>query len=146
MSAAEEEDTNFERRLNEVTAGLQRYIRTHLLERVSRINAITIVDYIEALNTEVNPVNATKEITIVILMQLSEWYKNKKSFREMTRQDIIAFLGRLRKKDDEDVLHHWIGTYNNNVITINRFFKWLYYPLVEPRDIPKPDVIQNVCS
>ena len=53
-AAAEEEDTNFERCLNEVTAGSWRYIRTHLLEQLSRINAITIVDYIEALNIEVN--------------------------------------------------------------------------------------------
>lgn len=50
-----------------------------MLERVSRMNAITIVHYIEAFNIEVNPVNATKEITIVILKQLSEWYEIRNS-------------------------------------------------------------------
>ena len=62
----------------------------------------------------------------------------------MTLDDIIAYLKRLSKSDEKDPLHHWIGTYNNNVITINRFFKWLYYPLVEPSDRQKPPVIQNV--
>jgi hypothetical protein len=87
--SAAEEDTNLERRLNEFTAGLQRSIRTHLLERISRINATTIVDYIEVLKIEVKSVNAINEITIAILKQLYDDMKNKKSFMEMTRFHLL---------------------------------------------------------
>jgi hypothetical protein len=59
------------------------------------------------------------------------------NFKEMSRDDILQFLDRLRKPDDSDSLHHWIETYNNNVIVINRFFKWLYYPLIEPSKRPR---------
>ncbi len=52
------EDHNFERRLDEVTtAGMERYIRKHLLERISRTNASVIIDYIQALKSESNPSN-----------------------------------------------------------------------------------------
>jgi site-specific recombinase XerD len=123
------EDPNFERRLDQVTAGLDSFIRKHLLEKISRANATTILDYIEAYTFESNPKPDSKQVAILTLKQLAEFFASKKSFKEMTRDDILAFLNRLRKTDEEDPLHHWIGTYNNNVVTLNRFFKWLFYPL-----------------
>ena len=138
------EETDFERKLNEATAGLQSYIGDHLLERISRTNASIIVDYVLALKSEVNPSDYYRQTVISNLKHLSEFHKNVKSFKEMTREDIIFFLDTLRKKDWEDELHHWIGTYNHNVITINRFFKWLYDPLAEPNQRQKPPVIQKL--
>jgi integrase len=141
---AETSDPNFERRLDEITEGMDSFIRAHLLEKVSRANTTIIIDYIQAYTFETNPKNESKQVAILTLKQLSEFHKNVKSFRDMTREDILAFLNRLRKSDEEDPLHHWIGTYNNNVVTINRFFKWLYYPQLEPPKRPKPEPMQNV--
>ena len=67
------------------------------------------------------------------------------SFKYMTRQDVIGFLDRLRKPEQVDPLHRWIGTYEISRIVLLRFFKWLYYPLVSPHSKrPKPDVMQNI--
>jgi len=144
MLAEPSEDPNFERRLDQVCMGLDSFIRKHLLERISRINATTIIDYVEAYTFESNPKPYSKQVAILTLKQLSEHHKNAKSFRDMTREDILAFLNRLRKTDEQDSLHHWIGTYNNNVVTLNRFFKWFYYPQLEPLKRPKPKPMQNV--
>jgi hypothetical protein len=54
---------------------------------------------------------------------------NAKSFKEMTRQDLLSFLDDRRKPDYVDPLHKWIGTYNTYRMQLMRFFKWLYYPL-----------------
>jgi hypothetical protein len=35
-------------------------------------------------------------------------------------------------------MHKWIGTYNLNLMCINRFFKWLFSPNLEPKQRPKP--------
>ena len=121
-------ESDFERRLDEITTGMEPYIKKHLLEKVSRTNASTIIEYILAYKSESNPKDDSKQAAIVTLKHLSQWHDNIKLFKEMTRDDIIAFLDRLRKSDEVDPLHHWIGTYNNNVITINRFFKWLFIP------------------
>src|SRR5215831_8125286 len=52
-------------------------------------------------------------------------------------------MNRFRKEDSEDSTHKWIGTYNSNQIHIIKFFKWLYFPNIEPAKRPKPEVIQN---
>ena len=41
-------------------------------------------------------------------------------------------------------MHKWIGTYNIYRIYLLRFFKWLYYPDIEPDKRPKPEVIENI--
>jgi hypothetical protein len=51
-----------------------------------------------------------------------------KKFIDMTRDDILLFLDKHRKSENEDLLHKWIGTYNLGVVILCRFFKWLYYP------------------
>ena len=89
-----------------------------------------------------------RQVTINTLKQLSEFKdrapKDQIPFKRMTYDDILAFLNRLKKKDEEDPLHHWIGTYNGNRITIIRFFKWLYFPLLEQKKRPKPEVVQTI--
>ena len=123
--------------------GLQPYVKRNLSEKISRENAITILDYIFALRTEANTSTFYKEAVINTLTTLSKFHPDM-AFRDMTREDIITFLNRLRKSDDQDRKHRWVGTYNQNIINLNRFYKWLYYPLLEPAERPKSDQLQNV--
>src|SRR6476620_11649720 len=46
----------------------------------------------------------------------------------MTREDVLSYLDKSRKPENEDPLHKWIGSYNIRCIILFRFFKWLYYP------------------
>jgi hypothetical protein len=62
----------------------------------------------------------------------------------MTRDDIIAFLDSFRKPESVDPFHKWIGTYNQYHILMTKFFKWLYNPTLEPKQRPKPEVVQNL--
>jgi integrase len=140
-------DPNFDRKLDLVTAGGRPFIKEHLLTRITRENCLIIIDYILALQTEVGPSERYRIDTIFKLKQLAEFHNNKpsKSFRDMSRQDIIDFLDRLRKPEQVDPLHKWIGTYEISRIILLRFFKWLYYPQVAPHSQrPKPAVMQNI--
>ncbi len=70
----------------------------------------------------------------------------------MTRDDILCYLDKCRKTEDEDPLHKWIGSYNTKLVILSRFFKWLYYPNVEDQkrrnelsaDERKPDCIMGI--
>jgi hypothetical protein len=62
----------------------------------------------------------------------------------MARDEVLAFLDRLRKPEASDPLHKWIGTYNLNVVVLIRFFKWLFNPNLEQRKRPKPSVVENI--
>ena len=56
----------------------------------------------------------------------------------------MQFLDSFRKPEASDPLHKWIGTYNIYRVVFIRFFKWLYYPDIEPKKRPKPSIIENV--
>jgi len=130
------------RKIGNATAGLKPACKK-ILKRVSRINAVIIADYITSMQTEMNPSDDYKKAIITLLCKFSQINKDK-IFKQMTRQDIIAFLDRLRKSESEDPLHKWIGTYNLYGIYLLRFFKWLYNPDVEPNKRTKPSVVENI--
>ena len=123
------------------------YIKRHLLEKISQENASTIIECIYALRNETNLSIFYKQAVIDTLTTLAKFQfhgHGTKSFKNMSRNDILAFLDRLRKTEEQDRKHRWIGTYNGNVIHLNRFYKWLYYPQDEPKLRSKPDQMQNI--
>jgi hypothetical protein len=73
-------------------------------------------------------------------------FVNKK-FKDMIRDDIISFLNSFLKSEDKDLMHQSSGTYRQVGIHACRFFRWLYFPSVPPKDRlkqPQPEVIQNI--
>jgi integrase/recombinase XerD len=96
-----------------------------------------------ALQTEVGSSETYRIDTIGKMKQMAQFH-HPKSFRDMTRQDIIEFLERLRKPEAVDSLHQGIGSYENNRIILLRFFKWLHHPDLEAAKRPKPAVMENI--
>jgi integrase len=138
------DDPNFERKFDLATEGARPFVKEHLLTKISRENCSTIITYILAMQTEINPSERYRIDTIYMLKQLAEFHKPK-SFRDMTRQDIIDFLDKSRKPEQVDPLHKWIGTYELSRIVLIRFFRWLYHPDIAPSaKRPKPDVVSNI--
>jgi integrase len=107
-------------------------------------NALTICDYVSSIKSEINPSDHYRKNTIILLCNLSMFFKNAKPFKEITREDLLSFLDSYRKAEIVDPLHKWIGTYNIYRIVLMRFFKWLYSPDIEPAKRPKPSVIENI--
>jgi integrase/recombinase XerD len=133
-----------DRKIEETAAGLPASY-TRQLHSISKDNAATIVDYIAAMKNEVNLADNYRRSVIEILSRLSK-YNDNKPFKDSTRSNIIAFLETHRKTDTQDPMHKWIGTYNLYRIHLLRFFKWLYYPGIEPSKRPKPAVIENIAQ
>ena len=95
------------------------------------------------MQTEINPSINYRKINRNTLTKLSRFHKNK-AFANMKREDIISYLNTLRKSEDTDPLHKWIGTYNLHIGNLIRFFKWLYNPTKDMPDRLKPDVVSNI--
>jgi len=81
-------------------------------------------------------------ILIKVLSRLSVF--SHKLFREITRDDVLSFLDSYRKPESVDPMHKWIGTYNFYNTTLTRFFKWLRFPDIPPKDRPKPPAVENI--
>jgi hypothetical protein len=137
-------------KIENATEGLSHNCSNYLFNRVlpgpkGKENALTICDYIlSSLKPETNPSGYYRRDNIILLCNLSTFFKNTKLFRQITREDLLSFLDSYRKPDTVDPLHKWIGTYNIFRIELMRFFKWLYSPDIEPNKRSKPPVIENI--
>ena len=131
-----------DKKIEDVTAGLQPHF-SNCLHSIIEENALTITNYIQAMMTETNLSDNYRKGVIKLLYIFSKYNKDK-PFRVVTKEDILAFLDSFRRSEASDPMHKWIGTYNTYRIHLLRFFKWLYYPDVEPDRRPKPKIIENI--
>ena len=133
---------------NKILAAATANLKPHiikLLGKQSNQNAITISQYVYAMNTEINPSASYGENQLKVLCYLSDLHKQK-PFLEMTRDDVLQYLDSHRRSEESDPLHKWIGTYNLRRVYLMRFFKWLHYPELEPSKRPITDVVKNIPS
>ena len=125
----------------QVTADLKPY-RVSQLKRMDK-NSFPIVEFLYSKMREGNLKPASRASTIDRLCQLS-LYHNNKPFKEITQEDIFTYLDTIRKTENEDPLHKWIGTYNISVIKIISFFRWFYQPTLHSNDRSTPEFLNNL--
>jgi integrase len=128
--------------IDEITKGLSPFFNKNI-RMLSVDNIKVVISYIKAINTEIHLSISYKKSIINFLTRFAGYHKNK-PFKNVTRDDVISFLDSLRKLDEEDPMHKWVGTYNIYLIYSIRFFKWLYEPDIEPSKRLKPAVVQNI--
>ena len=118
------------RSIDSITTNLRPYIRRAAtrLGEANPENGQILCDFITAELTEKNIADSTREWKIKVLTWLSAIFRHSKSFRSMTKQDILLYLNTLRKPIEKDPQQRWIGTYNNRVLVFTKFFRWLYHP------------------
>jgi integrase/recombinase XerD len=73
----------------------------------SKSNSSITVEYINAMQTEMNLSKNYRELNTWALSKLSQFNKNK-PFNKITKEDILAFLNTFRKTDPEDPMHKWM--------------------------------------
>ena len=132
------DDTNdiLERKILIATEGFTtKFCESTLKNRtkLSGQNALTVSEYIIAMKRETNPRLTYVRYTVQFLTELSRCVGLQKPFKVMTKVDVLHYLDKCRKPEDQDPLHKWIGSYNIKRIILFRFFKWLYYPLCNPQ-------------
>ena len=115
------DDPNFDRKLDTIIAGSNAFVKEHLLTRITKENCLTIVNYILAMQTEISPAQSYRIETILNLKYVAEFH-SPKSFRDITRQDLVDYLDRFRKPESVDPMHKWVGTYELARIVLMRFF------------------------
>jgi integrase/recombinase XerD len=132
----EKEDLELDRKITLATEGFTaKFCKLVLRDRsrLSKENALVICDYIIAMKREINPRLNTVKTAIQFLSELSGCAGIDKKFEDMLskRDDVLSYLDKCRKPEDEDPLHKWIGSYDIKRIILFRFFKWLYYSNVD---------------
>lgn len=142
-SGGEITDPNFDRKLDDITAGAPPHVKERLLTKISRENCQTIINYILAVQTEVEPAQSYRIDIILKLKSFAEFH-SPKTFQEVQRQDVVDFLDIFRKPESVDPLHKCVGTHETYCIVLMCFFRWLYAPHLEHKQRPKPAVMDNI--
>jgi integrase len=136
-------DVLLDSKIDEICAGLQAAYNRNLRSIINQDNIKTIISYIVIMKTEVNLSDHYRKNLIDLLSRFSK-FNNDKNFKDITRDDILAYLDNHRKTEIIDPLHKWIGTYNLYRTHLFRFFKWLYYPNVDNKSRPNPSIIEGI--
>ncbi len=55
-------------------------------------------------------------------------FLNYKNPRTINKSDLQLYLNNIRKNEEEDPTHRWIGTWNNRHMIFLKFFRWLNDP------------------
>ena len=103
----------FERKLETVTEGLTREYH-NLFNILSKEDALTLMDYIISLKTEINPSDNYRKSVIKTIGKFMMFCRRStdKPLVQLSRDIVLAFLDSFRKSEVSDPLHKWIGTYN----------------------------------
>ena len=128
-----------DRLIDEITADMSKVCGKNL-RTLSLENLKMVVNYVIALKTEVNLSTHYKKDIIDLLTKFGLRY----NFKDVTRDDVVAFLDSFRKPESVDPLHKWIGTSNIYRVHLIRFFKWFFAPDIERTKRPKPAVVDNI--
>ena len=131
-----------DQKIDMITTGLLPFFGKKLRGLTNTQNVSTIIQYIQAMNTEINMSDNYRRDTIDTLCRLCEFNHNNKTFEDITRDELLVFLDSYRKPEQTHPLHKWVGTYNLYRIHLLRFFRWLYSPQVEQTKRHIPAVVE----
>ena len=94
-TSTHDRDLLLERKVSLNTEGLTRQYAERLY-KIRSDNALAIVDFISSMKTEINPSLNHVKNNIMVLTLLSQFHNNEKFFKQMTREDILLYLDKLR--------------------------------------------------
>jgi hypothetical protein len=140
-------DLLFERKLDTAVDGLPRFYRKCIMNLLGE-NTKLVVDFI---NFEVQYNNikvSSKKNKIQGIVRFAKFlnikYGHDKPFKQYTRQDFIDFQTSLRRSEEADPLHKWVGTYNQFLRMLKPFYKWLYAPEQEGKIRKLPPILEGI--
>jgi site-specific recombinase XerD len=80
-----------------------------------------IADFLNACIAQENISTNTKKVYLSSLVYLSRHLGNKKSFRDMTNDDLFDYLNSLRRPAALDPDQRWINTRNQRAMVFSKF-------------------------
>lgn len=71
-------------------------------------------------------IKLSTRLTQIKIIGWLDRFMGHKDFSKLTKDDFVDYFSSLRKREEDDPTHKWIGTYNTRQMILSKFFKWLY--------------------
>lgn len=104
-------------------------------------NYATVREFFDYLHYERNVSDVRLTNMRRLLSRFDAFHKGK-LFGEIAKQDVLKFLLRNKKSDEQDPRHKWIGSYNGELIDLTTFFYWLYNKGKDESEWVKPSCVR----
>jgi len=132
-----------DRKIELALEGMPNHTKFEFLTEFPDGNKLLLAEFLNDFVTRENIRDGTKRAYIHNLLYLSRYLKHR-SFKLVTRDDIMAYLQTLRKPLSADVQQRWINTHNNRLVIYLKFFKWLYFPELSAKERKMPEVVRDL--
>jgi Phage integrase, N-terminal SAM-like domain len=130
------EDPAVNHKIKIATSGLQKNIMNLFWQFPTDKDKELVADFIITCTKQENIAVNTKRTYLIALAYLSRYLKNKKSFDDMTAEDLTSYLNSLQPTDDPAALSNphqsWINTQKTMALSFSKFFKWKALPSFDP--------------
>jgi site-specific recombinase XerD len=144
-------DPSINHKIKIATAGLQKNIMNLFWQFPTDKDKELVADFIIACIKQENIAINTKCTYLIALAYLSRYLKNKKSFDDMTSDDLTSYIDSLQPDNPPpDVHQSWINTQKTMALSFSKFFKWKTYPKLTPQQrkrLPKdkqPSILEGL--
>ena len=101
----------FDSKISTAIEGLQPSVSNYF-KTIGITNGTILAEYAITIRSESNVSDTYRREVIKDLFTLSKFFGHEKSFKDISRDDLLSYLGTLRKPEPSDPLHKWIG-YNS---------------------------------
>ena len=103
ISTVPNSDALFDRKIDLITEGIEPFFGSRLRE-LSEDDALTIANCILSMKNEINLSDGYRKLNIFVFYSISKFFNNIKTYKEVTRDDVMQFLDSLRKPEESDPL------------------------------------------
>jgi integrase len=126
-------DPIIDKKIRTAVAGIKhKHVQNLFLDFPTEHDKELVADYLLTCIKQENIFPNTKRIYLIALNYLSKHLQHKKSFESMTAKDLTSYLDSLKKDEDPD--EGWISTQKTMAHSYMKFFKWLAYPELTPKE------------
>lgn len=130
-------DPIINRKIKTAVHGLQKSIQNYFLEFPTERDKELVADFLISCSQKENVAIKTKRVYLIALTYLSRFLDNKRSFDVITAKELTEFLNSRYKDQTQDPKQSWISTQRTMGLALQKFFKWLAYPDLTPKERSK---------
>jgi Phage integrase, N-terminal SAM-like domain len=114
--------------------GLQKSIQNYFIEFPTEKDKELVADFLIACSQQENVAVKTRRVYLIALTYLCRFLENKQSFDTITAKELSAFLNSMYKDQTQDPKQSWISIQRTMGLALLKFFKWLAYPDLTPKE------------
>jgi integrase len=130
-------DPTINNKIKLAVAGLKNSIQKMILRFPTERDKELVADFMLAGIRQENIAPNSRRMYLIALNYLSKHYNYSKSFTDMTADDLANYLDSLVPTDNEAERYQsqkWVSKHKTYALTYQKFYKWLKYPKMHPRD------------